>query len=145
MSSTSSHGAEVVIAVDVVTPPGGKRDGRAACTKDCKRQDEEDRETGTIERTGDQVRVVLEELWTIIPEVELGEEACKNLAENNASLRLVVRDEASVLNELGHVNIISREAPNFGDELKAVEISSGKQVKCSVHGKEDIRTCTKTR
>lgn len=43
----------------------------------------------------------------------------ENLTEDDTTLGLVVRNEAGILNKLGHVDLIEMEASNLGDELRA--------------------------
>lgn len=80
-------GAMVVVPIGVVTPPSWEGNRGTASTENRKRQDEENAQTGSVECTGDQVRVVLEDTGAVVSEVELDEKATDELAENNASLR----------------------------------------------------------
>jgi hypothetical protein len=91
--------------------------GRSTRPKDSKGQDEKHRETGTIESPGNKIRVVLEDPWVMVPEVELDEEAADDPTEENAGLALVVRDEARILNELGHVDLRDVKAANLWNKL----------------------------
>lgn len=81
------HRAKVVVAIDIVAPPRWKGNRRTTGTKDGKGEDKEHCETGTIKCTSNQVRVVLEDSWAIVAEVELNVKPGNNLAENYASLR----------------------------------------------------------
>lgn len=87
------------------------------CAKHRKRQDEQHRESGTVKGASDQVRIVLEDARPVVPQVELDEEAREDLAEDDACLRLVVRDVAGELYELREVDVGDVEAADFGDEL----------------------------
>lgn len=97
--------AKIVVAIGIVAPPRGKRLGRPAGAEDGKRQDEQHRKTGTVEGAGDKVRVVPEDARAVVAQVELGEEAGDDLAEDDAGLAGVVGDIASVLNELWQVKL----------------------------------------
>lgn len=109
----------VVVPINVVAPPGREWDRLAACTKDGKRQDEESDQTGSIPSTGHQVRVVSEDPGLVVSEVELDKESRDELGEQDAGLRLVVRDVSGVLDELGEVEIGSVETSDFGYELSS--------------------------
>jgi hypothetical protein len=122
--------AEIVVAIDVVAPPCRERFRRSTGTEDRKGQDEEYRETGTIPCAGDQVSVVAEDAGVVVSKVELLEEPGNKLAEDDASLGRVVRDVAGVLNKLGEVDLVEREASNLGDDLRALRVSRGK---CKVY------------
>jgi hypothetical protein len=97
--------AKIIVPIDIVAPPVGHRDLRTTGTENRKRQDEEDRKTGSIPSSGDQVHVVLEDARFPIPKVELAEEPGENLAEDDASLGLVVWNITGELNKLGHVDL----------------------------------------
>lgn len=62
----------------------------------------------------------------VVSKVELLEEPSNKLAEDDASLGRVVRDVAGVLNKLGEVDLVEREASNLGDDLRALRVSRGK-------------------
>jgi len=113
-----SRRTEIIIAVNIVAPPGGKRNSRPASAEHGKGQDEQRRQTGTVKSTGHKVRVVLEDARSVVSEVELDEKSRKDLAEDDASLRLVVWDVSGVLDELGHANLCEREALDFGYKLE---------------------------
>lgn len=78
----------------------------ATSPEDSKRQDKQCSETGTVKSTCDKVHVVLEDTRLVVAEVVLAEEAGGNPAENHAGLRLVVRNETGILQELSHVDLI---------------------------------------
>lgn len=118
------HRAKVVVTVDVVAPPRGEWYRRTSSTEDGKGQDKENRETSTVKGASDQVRVILEDAWAIVAEVELDEESGKNLAEDDASLRRIIRDITGVLDKLGEVEIRKRKASNPGDKLRAPRVST---------------------
>ena len=79
--------------------------GQTTRPKHSRGQDEKSRRTGTVESPGDQKRVVFEDPWVIVPEVELDEEAADDPTKEIAGLALVVRDEVRILDELGHVDL----------------------------------------
>jgi hypothetical protein len=97
--------AKIVVPINIIAPPVGHRDLRTTGTEDRKRQDEKDCETGSVPSPGDQVHVVLEDARFPVPKVELAEEPGKNLAEDDASLGLVVWNITGELNKLGHVDL----------------------------------------
>ena len=107
----------VIIARNVVTPPLGEWNRRASSTENRKRQDEQASQAGAIEGTSNEVRVILEDAWAVIAEVELGIETSDGPAEEDTGLRLVVRDVSGVLDELGKVDLVERELANTGNEL----------------------------
>lgn len=115
--------AEIVVSIDVVAPPGWERDRRTTSTENGKREDKESREAGTIEGTGDQIRIIFEDAWAVVSKINLDEESSEDLAEENTSLAGVVGDVATVLNQLRHVDFPGREASNFRDELKSHRVS----------------------
>jgi hypothetical protein len=84
------------------------------CTEDRKGQDEECCQTSAIESAGYQVRIVLEDAWAVVSEIELGDEPRNKLALDDASLGLVVRYVASKLDELSYIDTPKRETPNIG-------------------------------
>lgn len=53
------------------------------------------------------------------------EEACEDLGEDYASLRLVVWDVAGVLEELREVDFVEVELADFGFELWGVRLARG--------------------
>jgi hypothetical protein len=114
--------AKVVVTIHIVAPPGGEVHSRTAGTEDGEGQNEQHRETGTIKGASDQVRVVLEDSGSVVPEIELNEEPSNDLAEDDTGLRLVVRDVAGVLDELGHVDLIEAETLDLGDKLRALGV-----------------------
>ena len=61
----------------------------------------------------------------VVSKVELLEEPSNKLAEDDASLGRVVRDIAGVLDKLGKVDLVEREASNLGDDLRALRVSRG--------------------
>ena len=109
--------AVVIIARNVVTPPLGEWNRRASSTENRKRQDEQASQAGAIEGTSNEVRVILENAWAVIAEVELRVETSDGPAEDDTGLRLVVRDVSGVLDELGEVDLVERELANTGNEL----------------------------
>lgn len=82
-----------------------------------KRENKHNRQTGAIKRPRNQVRVILENLGMVIPQIILDEETRDDPAEENACLRLVVRDVPCVLDELRHVDFGDVEAADLGDKL----------------------------
>lgn len=110
--------AMVVVSSDVVAPPLGKGDRGATSTEDSKRQDEQACKTCAIESASNKVRVVLEDARPVVAKVELGVEAYDGPAEENACLRLVVRDVTGVLDELGEIDFVDRELSNLRNELQ---------------------------
>lgn len=94
-----------------------------ASAKHCKGENEEHSKTGSVEGTGDQVRVVLEDAWTVVSEIKLDKEAADKLAEDDTSLALVVGDVASKLDELRHVDFGNVEATDLGYELFGSDVS----------------------
>ena len=109
--------ALVIIARNVVTPPLGEWNRRASSTENRKGQDEQARQAGTIEGTSNEVRVILEDAWAVIAEVELRVETSDGPAEEDTGLRLVIRDVSGILDELGEVDLVERELANTGNEL----------------------------
>lgn len=124
------HRAPVIIPIDVVAPPRRERDGGTARAKDGEGEDEEHRETGAVPGARDQVRVVLEYARAVVTEVELDEEAGDELAEDDAGLACVVGNVAGVLNQLGHVDLVEREALDLGDELEGVKTKEVSSMLC---------------
>jgi hypothetical protein len=119
-----SRRAEIVVTIDVVAPPRGKGNRLTTGTEDSKGQDKKDRKTGAVKSGRNQVRVVLEDARAVVAEIELNEKTGKNLAEDDAGLRLVVGNISGELYKLGEVEIREREASNFGDKLRrALRIS----------------------
>lgn len=57
-------------------------------------------------------------MGAVVSEIELDEEPSNDLAEDDAGLGRAGRNVAGELDELGHVDIVEREASNFGDELR---------------------------
>lgn len=112
------HRTPVIIPIDVVAPPRWEWYRGATRAKDGEGEDEEDRETGAVPGTRDQVRVVLEDARAVVAEVELDKEAGNELAEYDAGLACVVGNIASVLKQLGHVDLVEREAFDLGHELE---------------------------
>lgn len=92
----------------------------ATSSKHSEREDEQDCQTGTIEGTSHEVRVVPEDARSVVSEVELDKEAGENLAQDNASLTLVVRDVTSELDELGKVDIGNVKVLDLGVKLETV-------------------------
>lgn len=80
-------------------------------------KDEKQNQTGTIGSPGNKIRVVLEDLWAMVPKVELDEEAADDPTEESAGLALVVRDEPRILNELSHVDLRDVEQANLWNKL----------------------------
>src|SRR3569833_634216 len=115
-------GAEIVVAVGVVAPPRREGDGRAASAEDGEGEDEEGREAGAVESAGDEVRVVLEDAGAVVAEIVLDEETRDDPAENDAGLGLIVRDISCVLDKLGHVDLVEREASDLGNELNGTTL-----------------------
>lgn len=107
----------VIIARNVVTPPLGEWNRRASSTENRKGQDEQASQAGTIEGTSNEVRVILENAWAVIAEVELRVETSDGPAEEDTGLRLVIRDVSGILDELGEVDLVERELANTGNEL----------------------------
>ena len=66
------------------------------------------------------VSVLLEEARLVVTQVELREETGDDPAQKDAGLRLVVRDVASILDELREVHGRNGDAGNARLELKAV-------------------------
>lgn len=95
----------IQVTLRIVTPPVREGVRLATSSKDSERQDEQHSETGTVESTRDKVHVVLEDAGLVVTEVVLAVETGDDPAENDAGLRLVVWDETSVLQELGHVDL----------------------------------------
>ena len=118
LSSLLRHRAQVVVTSDVVTPPLRERNRRSTRTKDCERQDEQAGHTRAIECACNQIRIVLEDAWSIVAEVELRVESDNDPAKQHARLRLVVGEVAGVLNELGEVDLVDREFANLWYELE---------------------------
>jgi hypothetical protein len=92
----------------------------AASSKHSEREDEQDCKTGTVKSTSHEVRVVPEDARSVVSEIELDEEAGENLAQDNTSLTLVVRDITSELDELRKVDIGNIKVLDLGVELEAV-------------------------
>ena len=90
---------------------------RSTRPKDSKGKYEHDHKTSTIEHARDEERVVLEDSWMIVSEVPLDEETANDPAENDAGLALIVRDEARILNELGHVDLGDVKPTDLWSEL----------------------------
>lgn len=135
------HRAEIVVPVDVVAPPRWEGNCGATGAEDGEGQDEEHRQTGSVPGASDQVRVVLEDARAVVAEVELGEESSDDLAEDDASLRLVVWDVAGVLDELREVDLRESEAFDLGDKLRALKVNKGKEeFGYRQGGKEDALT-----
>lgn len=93
--------------------------GRSTCRKGTKERDEKYRQAGTIERPCNNIRIVPEDPWVMVPEVELDEEAADDPTEESAGLALDVRDEARTLNELGHVDLRDVKPTNLWNKLGA--------------------------
>lgn len=89
-------------------------------SKHGEREDEEDCQTSTVKGTSDKVRVVPEDARSVVSEVELDKEAGENLAQDNASLTLVVRNITSELDELGEVDIGNIKVLDLGVKLETV-------------------------
>lgn len=106
--------AQVVVAVGVVAPPIGEDDSLATGAKDGKRQDEQDQQNRAVPSARNHVHVVLEDPGLVVAQVVLAEETGTQLAEDDACLRLVVGDEAGVLDELGQVDGGEVEAADGG-------------------------------
>jgi len=121
------RGAKIQVTIGVVSPPCGEGNRRTTSPEDRKGQDEEYCETGTIKSAGDQVHVVLEDARAVVSEVELSEEPDNSPAEEDASLGLVVRNIAGVLDELGEIDLCQREASNLGNKLRALGVSRSKR------------------
>lgn len=113
------HGAEIVVPINIVTPPTREGNRRPTSPEHRKRQDEQHRKTSAIPSTRNKVRVVLEDAWSVVSEVELDEESSNDLTENDASLGRVVWDIACVLDELWEVDLLETEALYLGDELRS--------------------------
>ncbi len=120
-----SGGAEIVVAINIIAPPWREGHSSTSRAEDCKGQDEECRETGTIESAGNEIRIVLENARPVVSEIELDEESSNDLAKDDASLGLVIWDVAGVLDELGHVDLVERKALDFRDKLDVVRIKFG--------------------
>lgn len=118
------YGTVIIVPIGVISPPGRERMSRATGAKDSEGEDEENGETGSIKSTSHQVRVVLEDAWAIVSEVELDKEARDQLTEDNASLALVVGDVASKLDKLGQVDVCDIEVLDLGVELGHVSFGS---------------------
>lgn len=110
----------IVVSVRIVAPPRRERVRLAASAKHREREDEEHRERGTIKGTSNKVRVVLEDAGAVVPEVELDEEASKNLAEEDAGLGRVVGDVASVLDQLREVEVSNVKSLDPWNELNSL-------------------------
>lgn len=95
------YGTMIIVPIGVISPPGRERMTRATGAKHSKGEDEENSETGSIKSTSHQVRVILEDAWAVVSEVELDKEACDQLTHDNTSLALVVGDVTSKLDKLG--------------------------------------------
>ena len=108
----------VVISIEIVSPPIWKRFGGSSRAKDSKRKNEQARETCAIKGASDEVRVVLEDTWSVVAQVELRVESDNDPAEQDTRLRLVVRDIACVLDELWEVDLVEGEFANLGNELR---------------------------
>lgn len=54
----------------------------------------------------------------VVAKVVLHEEAGCDLVEDDACLWLIVRDVSGVLDELGKVELVKREAADFRDDLE---------------------------
>jgi hypothetical protein len=107
----------IIIPRNIVPPPLRKRHGRASSAKHGKRQNKQARQTRAIKRTRNEIRVILEDTRPVIAQVELREESRDRPAQQHASLRLVVRDVACILDELWEVDFVEGEFADFRDEL----------------------------
>jgi hypothetical protein len=111
------HRTEIVVPIRVVTPPRREGVGRTSRTEHRKGKNKQHSQTSTIKGTGNQVRIVLEDARAVVAEVVLDIETGEDPAEDNTGLALVVRDVASILDELGHIDIGNVETADFGNEL----------------------------
>jgi hypothetical protein len=111
------HGAEIVVAVDIVAPPLRERTRRPSRTENGKRQNEQARQARPIKRACNEVRVILEQTRSVVAEVELRIKSDNGPTEEDTRLRLVVRDVSSELDELWKVDFAERELSNLGDKL----------------------------
>jgi hypothetical protein len=105
----------VIVARNVVTPPLGEWNRRATSTENGKGQDEQASQASAVESASNEIRVILEDAWAII--VELRVETDNRPAEDDAGLRLVVRNVSGILNKLREVDLVERELANTGNEL----------------------------
>jgi hypothetical protein len=110
--------AQIIVAGDIVAPPLRERSRLSCRTEHSKGHDKQCAKTCTIESAHDHVGVVPEEARSVVTQVELREETGDNPAQDYASLRLVVGNVASVLNELGQVQGRGRDTTNARHELK---------------------------
>jgi hypothetical protein len=109
--------AEIIVAGNIVAPPLRERLRCSSCAEDSERHDEQRAQRGAIERAHDHVSVLPEEARLVVTQVELREETGNDPAQKDACLRLVVRDVASVLDELGEVHGRNGDAGNAWLEL----------------------------
>lgn len=107
---------EIIVALDVVSPPVREWERRTTGTEDGEGKNEEYCQTSTIKGASDEVGVVLEEAWLVVAEIVLNEETSSDLAEDNASLGRSIWDITSVLDELRKVDFGQTEAFDCWDE-----------------------------
>lgn len=111
----------VIVSSHIVAPPLRERNRGATRTKHSERQNEQARQARPIKRTSNQVRVVLEDAWSVVAKIELCVESDNRPAEQHTCLRLVVGDEARVLDELREVDLVDGEVSDLGDELEGCQ------------------------
>lgn len=114
---TPLHWTEIIIPSDMIPPPAGKRHRRPTRSKHSKRQDEQHCQTRSIPCPCHQVRVILEDPWSVVPEVELDEEPSNQLRKDHTGLRGIIRDVPSILNELREVDLPDRKSTDLWFEL----------------------------
>ena len=113
-----SNRAKVYIPIRIVPPPLWEQHRRTTSTKDCKRQDEQCRQTSSIPSTRDKIGVVFKDAWSIVTEVKLCEETGNDLTENNAGLGCIVGDVAGILDKLREIDLGDWEVADLWDKLR---------------------------